>query len=79
MKLLLFLLSASFCSAFTVTDLLNPENAADRQNDEEDHILPLLLITFIGGLLINSLIFLQGKYLIFINQSTSEIAYHSGV
>ena len=60
MRLLLFLLSAAFCSGFTVTDLLNSENAAERQNDVDDQIFPVLLITLIGGLLINSLIFLQG-------------------
>ena len=53
MRLLLFLLSTSFCSDFTVTDLLNPENAAEKQINVKDHILPVFLITFIGALLIN--------------------------
>ena len=55
MRLLFFLLSAAFCSAFTVTDIHNPENAAERQNDEEDQILPVFLITFVGALLVNIL------------------------
>ena len=55
MRLLLFLLFAAFCSAFTVTDILNPENAAERQNDVEDQFLPVFLITFIGALLVNIL------------------------
>ena len=38
-----------------VTDLLNPENAAERQNDVEDQILPVFLITFFGALLVNIL------------------------
>ena len=56
MRLLLFLRFAAFCSAFALSDLLNPENAAERQNDEdEDQILPVFLITFIGALLVNIL------------------------
>ena len=55
MRLLLVFISAVFCSAFTVTDLLNPENAAERQSDVEDQILPVFLITFIGALFKNIL------------------------
>ena len=55
MRLLLLLLSLAFCSGFTVTDLLIPENAADRQFDVENQILPAFLITFIGALLNNML------------------------
>ena len=55
MRLLLLLLSVAFCCGFTVTDLLIPENAADRQFDVEDQILPAFLITFIGALLNNML------------------------
>ena len=57
MRLLLLLVSVVFCSGFTVTDLLIPENAADRQFDVEDQILPVFLITFIGALLNNILNF----------------------
>ena len=57
MRLLLLLLSLAFCCGFTVTDLLNPENAEDRQFDVEDQILPVFLITFIGALLNNILNF----------------------
>ena len=57
MRLLLLLLSVAFCCGFTVTDLLIPENAADRQFDVEDQILPVFLITFIGALLNNILNF----------------------
>ena len=53
---MLLLPFAAFCSAFTVTDLLNPKNVAERQNDEDDNqILPVFLITFIGALLVNIL------------------------
>ena len=56
MRLLVFLVSAAVCSAFTVTDLLNPKNAAERQNDEDDdQMLPAFLITFLGALFINIL------------------------
>ena len=55
MRLLVFLVSPAFCSAFTVTDILNPETAAERQSDVEDQILPVFLITFIGALLVNIL------------------------
>ena len=55
MRLCFFLLFTAVCSAFTVTDLLNPENAVERQNDVEDQILPVFLITFFGALLVNIL------------------------
>ena len=55
MRLCFLFLFTAVCSAFTVTDLLNPENAAERQNDVEDQILPVFLITFIGALLVNIL------------------------
>ena len=55
MRLLPFLLFAAFCSAFTVTDLLTPENAAERQSDVDDQILPVFLTTFIGAVFINIL------------------------
>ena len=55
MRLCFFLLFTAVCSAFTLTDLLNPENAAERQNDVEDQILPVFLITFFGALLVNIL------------------------
>ena len=75
MRLLLPIFSVAFCSAFRVSDLLEPfientnlrssrhypkvegqgypENAAE--NEAEDHILPVFLITFFGALLKNIL------------------------
>ena len=55
MRFLLFLLSSAVCCAFTVTDLLNPENAAERQSDVEDQILPVFLITLLAALSVNIL------------------------
>ena len=55
MRLCFLLLFTAVCSAFTVTDLLNPENASERQNEVEDQILPVFLITFFGALLVNIL------------------------
>ena len=41
-----------------VTELLHPENAAERQNDVvDDQILPVFFTTFIGAVLINILTF----------------------
>ena len=55
MRLLLILLSTSFCGAFKVTDLLDPENAAERQSNVENQFLPVFLITFIGAVFVNIL------------------------
>ena len=56
MRLCFLLLFTAVCSAFTVTDLLNPKNAVERQNDEDDdQILPAFLLTFLGALFINIL------------------------
>ena len=74
MRFLLPILSVAFCSAFRVSDLLEPfientkrssghyptvhgqgypENAAE--NEADDHILPVFLITFFGALFKNIL------------------------
>ena len=55
MRLLIFLVSAAVCSAFTVTDLLNLENASERQFDMQDQIMPAFLMTFILALINNIL------------------------
>ncbi len=86
MRFLLPILSVAFCSAFRVSDLLEPfientkrisghypkaqgqgysENAAE--NEADDHILAVFLVTFFGALLKNILTLDKQEKMVYIS------------